>query len=73
MRNYYSQDPKWINAKFNSRCHRCQCEIKKGDKLFYYPRCKTVYCDKDDCGKKESASFEASAQDEYNYSMGYGV
>ncbi|GAH39277.1 unnamed protein product, partial [marine sediment metagenome] len=42
-------------------------EIKKGDKIFYYPRTKDVFCSAVSCGGAESASFEAAAQDEFYY------
>ena len=67
MRNYYSGDPYWTTAKFTSRCRRCKVVINKGEKIFYYPRTKDVFCSGDGCGAAESRSFEAMAQDEFNY------
>jgi len=67
---YYSGDPYWLTAKFPSSCSRCKKEIKKGDKIFYYPRTKDVFCAAGSCGDAESASFEAAAQDEYFYNRG---
>jgi hypothetical protein len=60
----YRNDPRWIEARFKSECKRCKATIKKGEKLFYYPLDKSCYCSKEDCGGKESASFEAAAFDE---------
>ncbi len=64
---YYSGDPYWLTAKFMSTCTRCKAGINKGEKIFYYPRTKDVYCSEEGCGHAESASFEAAAQDEYFY------
>ena len=58
----YSQDPKWIKAKFNSKCHECGETISKNEDVFYYPIGKTVYCSK--CGEKHSNEFELARQDE---------
>ena len=64
---YYSGDPYWLTAKFSSSCSRCKTEIKKGDKIFYFPRTKDVFCAAGSCGDAESRSFEAAAQDEFYY------
>ena len=65
---YYSGDPYWTKARFNSKCSGCGHRIKKGERIFYYPRTKDVFCDSGKCGQAESRSFEAAAQDEWNYS-----
>lgn len=64
---YYSGDPYWLRAKFSSSCSRCKTQIMKGDKIFYFPRTKDVFCSADLCGGAESRSFEAAAQDEFFY------
>ena len=64
---YYSGDPYWTTARFNSKCSGCGRGIKKGERIFYFPRTKDVFCDSDRCGRRESRSFEAAAQDEFNY------
>jgi len=63
---YYQGDPYWTTAKFTSNCSKCKRVIYKGDDIFYYPRTKDVFC-YHDCGQVESRSFEAAAQDEWNY------
>lgn len=64
---YYQSDPYWTTAKFTSRCEKCKRIIKKGEQIFYYPKGKYVFCNFDSCGQTESQSFEAAAQDEWNY------
>jgi hypothetical protein len=58
MRPYksYSGDPYWTTAKFNSE------HAKKGERIFYYPRTKTVLTGE----KAEQASreFQSAAADE---------
>lgn len=63
----YSNDPRWITAKFDSICCRCKTKIAKGFDAFYYPKCKSIYCDKETCGKAESANFNAAVFDEEMY------
>lgn len=62
----YSNDPRWITAKFDSVCTRKDCGeiIKKGERCFYYPSARSCYCQKDDCGGQASRDFEAAAHDE---------
>lgn len=62
--NRYSGDPYWLTARFGGNCSRCQRPVKKGDRIFYYPKGKTVLCDGADCGQEASAEFTAAAQDE---------
>jgi len=64
---YYSGDPYWTTARFTSKCRKCGKVIMKGERIFYYPKGKYVFCDSDGCGHAESRSFEAAAQDEWNY------
>jgi DNA repair protein RadC len=66
---YYSGDPYWLRAKFSGSCSRCKKEIKRGDRIFYYPKTKDVFCDGAPCGTAESSSFEAAAQDEFYYNQ----
>lgn len=63
---YYPGDPYWTTIKFTSNCERCKKVILKGERVFYY-KGGYVYCNSDDCGQLESRSFEAAAQDEFNY------
>ncbi|MBI5728115.1 MAG: hypothetical protein HY965_09710 [Ignavibacteriales bacterium] len=60
-RSYYSQDPRWIEARFDSVC-RCGNSIKKGTRIFYYPAGKVALCTR--CSEKAAGEFEAARQDE---------
>ena len=61
----YNQDPKWIIAKFDSKCHGCNESILKDSDMFYYPSDKSVFCES--CGEAESNSFESYNADESVY------
>jgi hypothetical protein len=60
----YSGDPRWLEAKQPSRCKKCGRDINAGERVYYYPKTKTVYCDGEDCGKQAARDFEAAAFDE---------
>jgi hypothetical protein len=57
----YSNDPYWLNARFESQC-KCGCKVKRGDRIFYYPNGKTALCAK--CGEAAAAEFQGAAMDE---------
>lgn len=61
--NYYSNDPKWIIAKFPSTC-QCGASIKRGDSVFYFPSEKLASCAGENCGKQQSRDFDAAKFDE---------
>ncbi len=42
-RNYYSNDPRWIRAKYPGRCF-CGAQIKPGDQALYYPIGRKIAC-----------------------------
>ena len=48
-RNYYSNSPRWIRAKYHGRCY-CGKEIVPGDRVMYYPIGKKVACQH--CGRE---------------------
>ncbi|MGD0261500.1 MAG: hypothetical protein ABSD29_16925 [Verrucomicrobiota bacterium] len=58
----YSGDPRWLTARFASKCP-CGKTIQRGERTFYYPRTKIALCQQP-CGQKASAEFAAAAQDE---------
>ena len=60
----YSNDPRWVTARFDSECTGCRKTIRRGQPAFYYPRTRDVLCDRDDCGGQASRDFEAAAFDE---------
>jgi ribosomal protein L44E len=62
----YRGDPYWLNARFDSFCKKCNKKIKKGSKIFYYPRSKSAYCE--ECGKHAEKDFRNMAEAEDYYS-----
>ena len=58
----YAGDPRWITARFDSRCKQCGADIRKGGRLLYYPNGKAAYCEP--CGEPRSREFAAAAADE---------
>lgn len=57
----YSGDPRWMDARFPSK-DASGNPVKKGDRIFYYPRTKTVLTGA--AAEKASAEFEAARFDE---------
>ena len=59
----YRRDPRWISAKFNSVCD-CGSQIKRGERIYYYPATRTAVCEK--CGKIGEISLRAEvSMDQY--------
>ena len=69
----YSYDPYWLTARFPSKCSKCGCDIKKGARIFYYPRGKSALCEKDECGGQASRDFNAAKADEEFMTGSFGV
>ncbi len=67
---HYSGDPYWTHARFQSQCPRCHTTIRKGDRIFYYPRHKHALCES--CGHPAAADFAAAAWDEDLYTQTTG-
>jgi hypothetical protein len=38
-------DPHWIVARYAGRCVHCGATIQAGDRAFYYPNGRAMYCD----------------------------
>jgi hypothetical protein len=57
---YYPGDPYWITARWRGVCKGCGCMILPGDKAFFFPRGKEIFCMI--CGREECNSFEASVE-----------
>lgn len=53
----YKGDPYWTTARYAGKCTKCGTHVKRGDRIFYYPRCRSVYC-AGPCGQAASAEFE---------------
>ena len=60
----YAKDPRWIKARFNSKCEKCQGPIKKGEQAYYFPNGKSIQCH--ECGTAAEGEFNAAAWDEEN-------
>ncbi len=67
----YKCDPHWITVKFKGNtCVRCKRPINTGERAFYCPENRSLYCDGQDCGKVASRECAARAFDEeHNTSM----
>jgi hypothetical protein len=63
----YRNDPYWLQAKFNGVCGNCDGKIKTGDRAFYYPIGKRIFCNAEDCGQRISREFESASTDESGY------
>lgn len=61
-KSYYSRDPRWLTARFPSTCKECGETVRKGQKAFYFPATKAIFCRT--CGQPHSARFEAERFDE---------
>ena len=57
-------DPRWINVKFNGSCGRCKSVIRRGERAFYYPQDRSLYCERENCGQAASRDFRAHVFDE---------
>lgn len=58
---HYSGDPYWTTAKFAST-DAAGNQVKKGDRIFYYPRTKTVLTGP--AAEQAARDFQAEAEDE---------
>ena len=63
----YAHDPRWITARYPATCQQCGKPIKQGDRAFYFPNGKALFCDGPNCGQQESANFDAYTFDEAFY------
>jgi hypothetical protein len=65
MARYNSRDPFWLTSRFAGKCAKCGAQIRKGDRVFYYPSTRSIFCEKrDECGPAHSREFDASRSDE---------
>jgi hypothetical protein len=60
----YKNDPRWINVKFDGTCTRCKSVIRRGERVFYYPQDRSLYCERENCGQAASRDFNAQVFDE---------
>ena len=61
-----SESPYWLTARYDGECSHCHRKVKKGERIFYFPNGRSVFCDAEDCGERESRAFEAAKFDEQN-------
>lgn len=61
----YRDDPRWITARYASKCHGCETPLPKGARAYYFPRSRRIYgatcCDR---AQTSSNDFAAAAFDE---------
>src|SRR5216683_6106655 len=63
----YKSDPHWISVRFKGNaCVRCKRLINPGERAFYYPEGRSLYCDGEECGRAASREFNACALDDEN-------
>ena len=65
MPSSYAGDPRWLTARYNSTCHKCDGPIKKGSQIWWYPKGKIAYCEP--CGQSDARVFNAAVEDEDFY------
>lgn len=58
----YRGDPRWITTRYPATCAKCEEKIPKGQRAFYFPRERRMFCGK--CGEDDAAAFSAAAWDE---------
>jgi endogenous inhibitor of DNA gyrase (YacG/DUF329 family) len=61
----YAGDPRWITARYSSRCPKCTKGIRSGDRGYYYPRTRSLYCT--ECGRTAEADFLVQVEAEEFY------
>jgi len=68
-RRYVNSDPYWLAARFGSVC-TCGKAIRKGDRIFYFPKGKRAFCEP--CGKVEERGIIAErSMDRFGSDCGY--
>jgi hypothetical protein len=65
-----SRDPYWTTALFPGVCAKCGRDVKRHERIFYYPNGKKLYCESPRCGQAAAADFSA-VDDERSYGGGY--
>jgi hypothetical protein len=60
----YKSDPRWLSVKFDGSCARCNSVILRGERAFYYPQDRSLYCERENCGQAVSRDLGARVFDE---------
>lgn len=63
----YSGDPHWIDVRYTGKCSKCSEVLKKGQRAFYYPNGKHLYCQANGCATAAESDFLTMAQAEDHY------
>lgn len=50
--------PKWISAKRPERCENCRRTVAIGERFYFFPYARTVYCDGPDCGQAKERTYQ---------------
>lgn len=61
---YYQHDPRWIAARYGRTCAGCGAEIRKGERIYFYPLGQKSYGNSCGCGLRADRDFEAARFDE---------
>jgi hypothetical protein len=61
----YRGDPYWMTARFSSTCACGEHQVKKGERIFYYPNGRSAYGGK--CAEAASRDFQSARFDEQGY------
>ena len=64
-------DPYWLQTRYSGVCAKCMQWIKQGERAYYYPNVRLLFCYREDCGPAHERDFRACAADERAYSGGY--
>lgn len=65
----HHNDPRWIQAKFASKCSKCKEHIGKGEVIYYYPLTKDVFSG--ECAKAAEKDFNSMLEQENFYGSPY--
>ena len=66
MKNF---DPYWTVARFPSTCAKTGAQIRKGERIYYYPRTRTVLVG--DAAEQAARELEAAKADEEAYNAAW--
>ncbi len=58
------RDPFWLEARYPGMCSACNRTVRAGERAFYYPNSKSLFCEASGCGGMASADFEAARFDD---------
>lgn len=68
MASSYRGDPRWIEVRYSGECGKCDGQISKGSRAWWYPRSRVLYCEA--CGETDARVFASAVADEDLYRGG---